>query len=661
VSEWRPRSLYFAALTNGEDDNFFGPLIAADPVSRHLTLPDRSSTTPVTVDVGVQGLSLTPHAVSVEIGGQPLGQLLLADRDRRSITLTVPESAITDNGFDVVFRASGGTDLMLVDFVRASYRRNAVAVAGQAQFVLEAGQAVSVGGFDPGDSVQVLDVTVPEVPRLISAGPADDAGQVLVAASSAAGRSLLVRSLTQTMAPVFTAANQPSRLHENSNGGDLVVIGSGDLLAAFAPLKKLRESQGWLVTLVDVQDVYDEFSFGTRHPGAIRAFMARARQWATPPRALILLGDATFDPRDFLGKGAMDRVPTKLVDTALMETASDDWFTDLDDDGIADVPVGRLPARTPADAVTMVSKLVDAPLWASAGEAANAVPALFVADSPDTADGYDFPAFSREVSGVIAPPWKTVSFRRGEPGMDAAAFQALLQTRPAFIGYTGHGSQELWAGGLLGADLDAELGVGGPGAFWMDLTCLNGFFQDVYQLSLVEELLLRPGAGAFGAWASSTLTGADGQKVLGRAFVDQLLNRGAMLGEAAVRAKRLVLDSDIRRSWILFGDPTWRPAAFVAAAPAVQGADAGADTGADAAAEPMVRDAGAVDRSDPDPNADAAAVADAAEQPAKGDAGCGCMTVRPGGSRPGDASDDGVALALAIGSVLRRRRRARPV
>jgi hypothetical protein len=377
--------------------------------------------------------------------------------------------------------------------------------------------------------------------------------------------------------------------------------------------------------------------------------MARARQWAIAPRALILLGDATFDPRDFLGKGAMDRVPTKLVDTTIMETASDDWFTDFDDDGIADVPVGRLPARMPADAVIMVSKLVDAPLWASADQAASAVPALFVADSPDTENGYDFPALSREVSDVIAPPWKTVSFRRGEPGMDAAAFQALLQTRPAFIGYTGHGSQELWAGGLLGADLDAELGVGGPGAFWMDLTCLNGFFQDVYQPSLVEELLLRPGAGAFGAWASSALTGADGQKVLGRAFVDQLLNRGAMLGEAAMRAKRLALDPDIRRSWILFGDPTWRPAAF--AAPAAAAAPTDADAGADAVAEPIGRDAGAVDSA----TVDAGAGPDSAGTAAKGDAGCACTTARSGGRGGGDASGASVALLLAICASRRRR------
>jgi hypothetical protein len=294
----------------------------------------------------------------------------------------------------------------------------------------------------------------------------------------------------------------------------------------------------------------------------------------------------------------------------------------------------------------MVSKLVDAPLWASADEAANAVPALFVADRPDTENGYDFPALSREVSGVIAPPWNTVSFRRGEPGMDAAAFQALLQTRPAFIGYTGHGSQELWAGGLLGADLDAELGEGGPGAFWMDLTCLNGFFQDVYQPSLVEELLLRPGAGAFGAWASSALTGAGGQKVLGRAFVDQLLNRGAMLGEAAMRAKRLTPDSDIRRSWILFGDPTWRPAAFVASAVG--------DAGADAAAEPIARDAGAVDSATVD-----GAVGPDSPGAAKGDAGCACATAGSGGDARGAVGAFLLAICLSRRPRVRSSRRTR--
>ena len=49
-------------------------------------------------------------------------------------------------------------------------------------------------------------------------------------------------------------------------------------------------------------------------------------QWARSPRFLLLAGDASFDPRNFMGMGDMDLVPTKLVDTLYLETSSDDWF-----------------------------------------------------------------------------------------------------------------------------------------------------------------------------------------------------------------------------------------------------------------------------------------------------------------------------------------------
>jgi hypothetical protein len=121
-----------------------------------------------------------------------------------------------------------------------------------------------------------------------------------------------------------------------------------------------------------------------------------------------------------------------------------------------------------------------------------------------------------------------------------------------------------------------------------------------------------------------------------------------MLGEAAMRAKRLALDSDIRRSWILFGDPTWRPAAFVGLAVG------DADAGADAAAEPIARDAGAVGSA----TVDAATGPDSTGAAAKDDAGCACTTARSGGRAGGDASGAGAALLLAI--CASRRRRVRP-
>ena len=84
----------------------------------------------------------------------------------------------------------------------------------------------------------------------------------------------------------------------------------------------------------------------------------RSRQWEPGPRFVLLVGHASFDPKSYLGYEDSDLMPTKLIDTQYMETASDDWFVDLDDDGLADMPVGRLPVRTAQEASALVAKIV---------------------------------------------------------------------------------------------------------------------------------------------------------------------------------------------------------------------------------------------------------------------------------------------------------------
>ena len=121
-----------------------------------------------------------------------------------------------------------------------------------------------------------------------------------------------------------------------------------------------RQSQGLSVSIVDIDDVYDEFSYGKHGPQAIKDFLAyAATNWATPPRYIIFAGDASLDPRNYQGAGDFDLVPTKLVDATYNETASDDWLADFDDDGVADIPIGRLPFRTAADANLVIAKIVN--------------------------------------------------------------------------------------------------------------------------------------------------------------------------------------------------------------------------------------------------------------------------------------------------------------
>jgi hypothetical protein len=68
------------------------------------------------------------------------------------------------------------------------------------------------------------------------------------------------------------------------------------------------------------------------------------------------------------------------------------------------------------------------------------------------------------------------------------------------------------------------------------------------------------GGGAIAIWTSSGLTEPDKQAVMNKELIKLLFNsrEPITLGEATARAKASVSDQDIRRTWILFGDPSQR-------------------------------------------------------------------------------------------------------
>ena len=105
--------------------------------------------------------------------------------------------------------------------------------------------------------------------------------------------------------------------------------------------------------------------------------------------------------------------------------------------------------------------------------------------------------------------------------------------------------------------LDLENGPRLP--FVAAMTCLNGFFHDVYTESLAEALLRSERGGAVAVWASSSLTNPAGQQILLDEFLRAAFDgSGATVGEAICRAKAATSDADVRRTWILFGDPAMR-------------------------------------------------------------------------------------------------------
>ena len=64
------------------------------------------------------------------------------------------------------------------------------------------------------------------------------------------------------------------------------------------------------------EEIADEFGHGQPSAEAIRSFLAYAYQsWARPsPRYVLLLGDASYDPRNFVGDARWPSPLPALVD-----------------------------------------------------------------------------------------------------------------------------------------------------------------------------------------------------------------------------------------------------------------------------------------------------------------------------------------------------------
>jgi hypothetical protein len=334
----------------------------------------------------------------------------------------------------------------------------------------------------------------------------------------------------------------------------MVILTHKSFRQAIEPLANLRRNQGLVVAVVDVEDIYDEYSYGVHTPVAIKSFlMSAGANWSRKPQFLLLVGDSSWDPRNYLNEGNNDFVPTKLIDTTFLETASDDWLADFDGLGLPNMAIGRLPARTATDIDLMVAKIMsyeqerelNAPLRG----------AVMVADN-------GFETQSAQTGALLPPGIDVQMINRSDGNDDLTRSQIVdaLNQGPMIVNYYGHGSVQVWTGaGLLDSELATNLTNTNRLSLFVMMTCLNGYGHDVYTDSLAESTLKAPNGGAVAVWASTGFTETQSQFALDQEFYRQLFsNQTLRLGEAIRNAKAVTSNSDVRRTWVLFGDPAMR-------------------------------------------------------------------------------------------------------
>jgi hypothetical protein len=557
--------VYFVSLLNGDTENYFGRVIASAPVMQTFSAPNPEASTdgPAKIEIALQGVpgqSFLNHTVNVDFNGTRIATLSLGPLEHLVRTINIPVAQIINGANTVKFTRVSTGDVSLVDYVRLTYPHALKADNNALRFSLRSTQAAKIDGF-AGQDIRLIDYTDPiavKVVRPIMETSASGYSVTVPPGRPAKhGRLLYATSETQFAQPAALSLNGPSTLNAAANGADLLIIAHKSLIASAAPLASLRQSQGLTVSVVDVEDVYDEFSYGAHGPQAIKDFLARARSsWTRPPKYVIFLGDASLDPRNYEGVGDFDLVPTKLVDATYNETASDDWLADFDNDGIGDIPTGRLPVRTPAEATLAISKIVNfAPTNAPQS-------ALLVADDP-TNYYFNFELSNDDLQSQLQLLVPSMTVQRVNKRTDSNPHDSIttkLNQGQALVNYSGHGNVNTWTGANIFTSVDASAaGNGNKLPLVLVMNCLNGYFQDPRLEGIAEALIKAPNGGAVAVFASSGETIPDGQQDMSRRLYSLLYgSQSISLGDAIKDAKGFTTDIDVRRTWIFFGDPSMK-------------------------------------------------------------------------------------------------------
>src|SRR5262249_34784473 len=248
------------------------------------------------------------------------------------------------------------------------------------------GQATRLPGFDAG-LTHVLDVTDADAPVRLTTWEVSGAAAVLAPGSGS--RHLVAYLDGDVGLPASVLPNRPSTWNAG-DGAELVIIGPSVLFDAVKPLVERRKAEGLSVALVDIEDVQDEFASGEKSVDAVRGFLEWAVQhWAMPPRYVLLLGSATYDPRNYL-RLARDLVPAAVGQPDSLEAVSDSWF--LAFPGSGSVSMGRFPVRSVTETQAVVAKILDR------REATARSPLLLASDALGTSD---FPEMTADLRGDL--------------------------------------------------------------------------------------------------------------------------------------------------------------------------------------------------------------------------------------------------------------------
>ena len=351
----------------------------------------------------------------------------------------------------------------------------------------------------------------------------------------------------------------PRRQNITSGSAQYLIIAHEDFIEGIEPLAQARRAEGWSVRVVDVAQVYERFNYGIVDPQAIRRYISHAAK-RMRTEAVLLVGGDTYDYFDYLGLGSISFIPTIYAATGptVNFVPADPLFTDIDGNGIPNMPIGRLPVRTTQQLAAVVAKTLRYP------SAPHARSAVFEADR--RGGPTNFSSLSDEFIEQLPSDWTAERVYIDELGAVEArsTLLGILNSGTALTSFLGHSGPTLWTADNLLSSTDAEnLTNHDRPTVVTQWGCWNTYFVTPKYNTLGDKFLLSGEQGAAAVLGAATLSFTESERELATRVFSRLFQSGMTLGEAVQQAKAELARVnpnllDVLIGWTLLGDPLIR-------------------------------------------------------------------------------------------------------
>ncbi len=454
------------------------------------------------------------------------GPIIAEDRwdgqDAHIATGTVPVSALSDTTY-VVLRTPGDPsfpldpipyiDHVYFNWVEITYPRRFEAIDGMLQFnpgIVLSPRAISIANFEH-ERIRVLNL---------------DKNKIIGTVRGSQGIRFEISEGGDFVAVDETAIKTPERAERDTphdlrgfSGADYIIISGADFMDAAERLAAHRQAQGLSTLVVDVADVYDEFSFGQIDAEAIRRFVQYGfHTWAQRPVYVLLFGEFSFDYRDLFGQTWVARhnlvpgMPFQSPNRGLAFT--DEFFGRVDDDLFMDVVVGRFSIRRTSQANTVVQKVIAYDETPPA-QWRNRIALMANWDAQDPAK---FTAPSDTLASIThaigLENFKLYHDADTPPEPNASSREVIRQINEGrlIVNFMGHGSassmSKFFAGTFQQGAFNymSQIQNAERLPLFIGMSCLNGLYWDPRIISLAEEMTNKPDGGAIAYISASSLS-----------------------------------------------------------------------------------------------------------------------------------------------------------